>query len=100
MAAVPDEIRGDEVFACIRPAGSSGKTADSEALARELVRHCLERLAYFKAPGFVAVVQELPHTATEKLDRAGLKALVSELLAQGACVDTRAMKRPVPSRAA
>ena len=100
VAAVPDEIRGDEVFACIRPAAGVGETTDSEGLALDLVRHCLERLAYFKAPGFVAVVDQLPHTATEKLDRAGLKALVSNFREQGACVDTRAMKRPVPSRAA
>ena len=100
VAAAPDEIRGDEVFACIRAVGASGESADSEALAHELVRHCLQRLAYFKAPGFVAVVEELPHTATEKLDRAGLKALVSDLLERGECVDTRAMKRPKPSRAA
>ena len=100
VAAAPDEIRGDEVFACIRAVGVSGESADSEALAHELVRHCLQRLAYFKAPGFVAVVEELPHTATEKLDRAGLRALVSDLLERGECVDTRAMKRPKPSRAA
>ena len=100
VAAAPDEIRGDEVFACIRAAGASGEAADPQALARELVRHCLRRLAYFKAPGFVAVVKELPHTATEKLDRAGLGALVAELLKRGECVDTRAMKRPKPSRAA
>ena len=100
VAAVPDEIRGDEVFACIRAAGASGESADSQSLARQLVRHCLKRLAYFKAPGFVAVVEELPHTATEKLDRAGLKALVLDLLKRGECVDTRAMKRPKPSRAA
>ena len=100
VAAVPDEIRGDEVFACIRAVGVSGESADSELLARELVSHCLQRLAYFKVPGFVAVVDELPHTATEKLDRARLKALVADLLERGKCVDTRAMKRPKPSRAA
>ena len=94
VAAAPDEIRGDEVFACVRAADCGVDSAHPETLARELVRHCLDRLAYFKAPGFVALVDELPHTATEKLDRAGLKSLVAELLAQGACVDTRSMKRP------
>ena len=100
VAAAPDEIRGDEVFACVRASAASGVSADPEALARELVRHCLERLAYFKAPGFVAVVDELPHTSTEKLDRAGLKKRVADLLERGECVDTRHMKRPAPPRAA
>ncbi|WP_446831707.1 AMP-binding protein [Candidatus Foliamicus sp.] len=101
VAAAPDEVRGDEVFACVRVAGAA-QGADSEpaALARDLTRHCLERLAYFKAPGFVALVDELPHTATQKIDRAGLKALALDLFERGACVDTRSMKRALPSRAA
>ncbi len=100
VAAAPDELRGDEVFACVRPAAAVGEAAGAEALARQLVRHCLDRLAYFKAPGFVAVVDELPHTATEKLDRAGLKKQVADLFERGACVDTRTLKRPTPSQAA
>ena len=100
VVAAPDEIRGDEVFACIRPKGGSAELGDARALAEELVRYCLKRLAYFKAPGYVAFVDALPHTATEKLDRAALKARAAELLERGDCVDTCSMKRPAPSRAA
>ena len=100
VVAVPDEIRGDEVFACIRPKGGSADSGDAQSLAEGLVRYCLKRLAYFKAPGYVAFVDALPHTTTEKLDRAALKLLAAELLDRGECVDTCALKRPVPSRAA
>ena len=96
VVAVLDEIRGDEVFACIRPAAGAADECDAGLLAKELVGYCLNRLAYFKAPGYLSVVDALPHTATEKLDRAALKSLASELRDRGACVDTRAMKRPTP----
>ena len=98
--AAPDEIRGDEVFACIRPKGGSVEPGDARPLAEELVRYCLKRLAYFKAPGYVAFVNALPHTTTEKLDRAALKSLAADLHDRGDCVDTCSMKRPAPSRAA
>ena len=104
VAAVPDEIRGGEVFACIRPKGAGAGVAmglgDMQSAAQDLVRHCLERLAYFKAPGYVAFVDALPHTATEKLDRAALKSLAADLMHRGECVDMRSAKRPAPSRAA
>ncbi|MCY3816702.1 MAG: AMP-binding protein [Gammaproteobacteria bacterium] len=100
VVAAPDEIRGDEVFACIRRKGGSGDSGDAQSLAEELVRYCLKRLAYFKAPGYVAFVDALPHTTTEKLDRAALKLLAADLLDRTDCLDTRALKRPVPSRAA
>ena len=100
VVAAPDEIRGDEVFACIRLKGGSADSGDARALAEELVRYCLKRLAYFKAPGYVAFADALPHTATEKLDRAALKSLAADLLDRGDCVDTRKLTRPVPSRAA
>ncbi|MCY3604680.1 MAG: AMP-binding protein [Gammaproteobacteria bacterium] len=100
VVAAPDEIRGDEVFACIRTKGGSADSGDAQSLAEELVRYCLKRLAYFKAPGYVAFVDALPHTTTEKLDRAALKLLAADLLDRADCLDTRALKRPVPSRAA
>ena len=100
VVAAPDEIRGDEVFACIRRKSGSADSGDAQSLAEELVRYCLKRLAYFKAPGYVAFVDALPHTTTEKLDRAALKLLAADLLDRADCLDTRALKRPVPSRAA
>ncbi|MGE4335955.1 MAG: AMP-binding protein [Pigmentiphaga sp.] len=90
VTAVADEVRGDEVLACIVPA--AGAATDRDAATR-LVNWMIERAAYFKAPGWVAYVEVLPTTATQKLDRAGLKSFGVELLASGACIDTRSLKR-------
>jgi acyl-CoA synthetase (AMP-forming)/AMP-acid ligase II len=37
---------------------------------------CLERLAYFKAPGIVAFIDELPVTSTNKVQKAKLADFV------------------------
>jgi acyl-CoA synthetase (AMP-forming)/AMP-acid ligase II len=93
VTAVPDEVRGDEVFACVvlRPEASAGEAG--EALARALVEFCLVRLAYYKAPGYVAFCAALPMTPTEKIQRGALGDLGRRLLAGGACMDMRAMKK-------
>ena len=89
VAAVPDEVRGDEVFACVvctvEPAGWS-------SLVEEIAQHCLARLAYFKAPGYIGRCETLPLTATEKVQRAELQSLARQMLQSGNCVDIRSMK--------
>jgi acyl-CoA synthetase (AMP-forming)/AMP-acid ligase II len=92
VTAVPDEVRGDEVMACVVPRGVVVE-AEREAYARELVQFCLGRLAYFKAPGYVALCERLPLTATEKIQRAQLKELGRARLATAACVDLRSLKK-------
>ena len=88
VCAVPDDIRGDEVFACIVP--TEAPTPD---LAEQITQWCLTQLAYYKAPGFVAFVDSLPVTATQKLQRAALKTLAEDLLHAPATVDTRHLKK-------
>lgn len=88
VAAVPDEIRGDEVFACIIAKGTP-----SPDLAHQITTWCLTQLAYYKAPGYIAFVDSLPVTATQKLQRATLKTLAASLLDDPATIDTRALKK-------
>jgi len=90
VTAVADPVRGDEVFACIvlRDPAQAG-----ESLARELADYCLERLAYFKTPGYIAFCATLPLTATEKIQRAKLAELAPRLREEGASIDLRTMKR-------
>ncbi|HEU4368358.1 MAG TPA: AMP-binding protein [Methylomirabilota bacterium] len=66
VLAVPDELREEEVMACVVP--MAGVTADL-AFAQELVEWCLKRLAYFKAPGWVLFVPSLPTTGTQKVQK-------------------------------
>ncbi len=91
VAAVPDDIRGDEVFACVV---GDVAAADWPQTAASIVEHCLERLAYYKAPAYLALVDALPLTATEKIQRAGLKELAARLLSEGRCEDLRERKSP------
>jgi acyl-coenzyme A synthetase/AMP-(fatty) acid ligase len=90
VAAVPDALRGDEVFVCVVPRQA---VRDRGVLAASLVEWCLERLAYYKAPGYVAVVPALPLTGTNKIQRGNLKDMARDLLDDAATVDTRAMKK-------
>jgi acyl-CoA synthetase (AMP-forming)/AMP-acid ligase II len=89
-AAVPDDLRGEEVLACIVP---REPVRDREASAADIVAHTLGELAYFKAPGYVAFVDALPLTATNKVQRGELKAWVSSLPGTPACIDTRHLKQ-------
>jgi acyl-CoA synthetase (AMP-forming)/AMP-acid ligase II len=69
VIAKPDEVREEEVMACVvlNPGHASG-----EATAIAIQDWCLERLAYFKAPGHVAFLAELPVTSTNKVQKARL----------------------------
>ncbi|MEI7446904.1 MAG: ATP-dependent acyl-CoA ligase, partial [Burkholderiales bacterium] len=92
VAATPDAVRGDEVLACVVPAAPLDD-AGREAMAHALVALSLEHLAYFKAPGWVAFVDALPLTPTQKVQRGELKALAATLPGTPRCVDTRALKK-------
>ena len=88
VAGVSDVVRGEEVFACLVINGGA-----VEDRLRDIVRWCLTQIAYYKVPGFVASVAELPLTSTQKIQRSELKALVDRLVGDPATVDTTALKR-------
>jgi acyl-CoA synthetase (AMP-forming)/AMP-acid ligase II len=92
VTSVPDEMRGDEVMACVVSRDRLNET-ERTAFAAEVVRFCLDRLAYFKAPGYIGFCDRLPLTATEKIQRARLKELGHALLRSPACVDLRELKK-------
>lgn len=95
--AVPDELRGDEVMALIILAAGQ---QPSRQLAEQIVTTALQGLAYYKVPGFVAFVSELPMTASQKPRRADIKALGQQLHSSGDCFDTCALKKRQPSATA
>ena len=97
VLAVKDEVREEEVLACVvlkaregevlkAREGEALKAREGEALkAREgdapkadeaersmaeaLFRHCNDRLAYYKAPGWIWFTRELPTTGTQKIQK-------------------------------
>ena len=89
VAATPDQVRGDEVAAVI----ISAQAGADRALAEDVVRWSLEQMAYYKAPGWICFVDSLPLTATEKIQRGGLKDYVAKLMRDGAFHDLRELKK-------
>lgn len=92
VAATPDAVRGDEVLACIVTREPLDEARHAE-VAAAIVAHALDRLAYYKAPGYVAFVDTLPLTASQKIQRGELKAMAQQLPGQAHCVDTRHLKK-------
>ncbi|WP_091729786.1 class I adenylate-forming enzyme family protein [Nocardioides scoriae] len=76
VVGVPDEHTGEAVVAYVTPATPG---ADPVELADLVRRHCAERLARFKQPGVVEVVDQLPYTATGKIQKGRLRAAARRL---------------------
>lgn len=93
VAAVPDAVRGDEVMALVVAQDKPADRAAMEVAAADLVNWTLSQLAYYKAPGYVAFVDALPLTTTNKIQRGELKALAPTLVDAPHCVNTCAMKK-------
>jgi acyl-CoA synthetase (AMP-forming)/AMP-acid ligase II len=67
---VPNAIYGEEVEAVVT------LHADQTASADELIAHCKEHLAAFKAPKAIRFVPEIPRSATGKIQRRRLLELL------------------------
>jgi crotonobetaine/carnitine-CoA ligase len=96
VLAVPDEIREEEVMACVVP--MAGAPA-GEALAGRLVDWCLARLAYFKAPGWILFVERLPTTGTQKVQKARIVPRGEDPRQRPGAIDLRERKRRPPATA-
>ncbi len=90
VVAVPDEVREEEVMACV--VAMPGTVADG-ALAADLVGWCLDRLAYFKAPGWVLFVDRLPTTGTQKVQKTLIFPRGEDPRRRPGAVDLRDRKR-------
>jgi acyl-coenzyme A synthetase/AMP-(fatty) acid ligase len=90
VLAAPDAVRDEEVLACVVP---HAHAAPDRALAASIQAWCLERLSYFKAPGYVAFVDELPVTSTNKVQKARLADFAANPLASERCFDLRDAKK-------
>jgi crotonobetaine/carnitine-CoA ligase len=90
VLAVPDEIREEEVLACI--VAMPGTKAD-EALAEQLFAWCNERLAYFKAPGWLLFVDALPTTGTQKVQKTQIFRPGEDPRQRPGIIDLRARKK-------
>ncbi|MHA6792628.1 AMP-binding protein [Pseudonocardia bannensis] len=71
VIGVPDDYRGETVkaFVSLRPGASAGP--------EELITHCRERMAAYKYPRQVEIIDELPKTVSGKILRRELRGRVS-----------------------
>jgi acyl-CoA synthetase (AMP-forming)/AMP-acid ligase II len=90
VCPVPDEVRGEEVFAFVV---LRSKVPASRETAAHLQRHCQQALAYYKAPGYIGFCEELPQTASQKLARVAIKARGRSAIESGQAFDLRNLKR-------
>lgn len=89
VMAVKDELREEEVLACIVLKRPLAPTETAEAL----FTHCCERLAYFKAPGWVHFVSHLPTTGTQKIQKHMIFPGAGDPRALPDIIDMRGRKR-------
>lgn len=90
VVAVLDEIRGEEVMAALSL--QPGATAD-RAMAEDIFQHCLSRMAYYKVPGYIAFLDQLPKTSTQKIRKVDLGDLVVNPTKHANCFDLREVKQ-------
>jgi long-chain acyl-CoA synthetase len=67
VVGVPDEKRGETVKAYV------SLKAGAQATAEELIAHCKERMAAYKYPRQIEIINELPKTVTGKILRRELR---------------------------
>lgn len=99
VVPVPDEIREEEVFACLVPDAGLAPTQES---AEDLLKQMAAHISYFKLPGYIAFVRELPTTATQKLRYGAIIELARSLLSGGGAgvFDLRKAKSAYRARSA
>jgi acyl-coenzyme A synthetase/AMP-(fatty) acid ligase len=68
---VPDDAFGEAVMACVQLRRGRSATAD------DLVAHCRDRIASYKKPKYVLFVDDLPRTASGKVQKHELKRIVA-----------------------
>ncbi|WP_189964854.1 AMP-binding protein [Streptomyces avidinii] len=79
VIGVPDPKYGEELMAWVR------MREGAEPLTAQAVRaYCAGRLAHFKIPRYVHVVEEFPMTVTGKIRKIEMRAMATRLLEEGA----------------
>ena len=89
VLAVRDEVREEEVLACV--VLKSGK-GDRKA-AESIFNFCSESLAYFKAPGWIWFADSLPTTGTQKIQKHAIFPSTTDPRTLQGMIDLRKSKR-------
>jgi len=90
VLGVPDELREQEVLACIV---LKDEAADRAAAVRTLVDFCHDKLAYYKAPGWVWLTDHIPMTPMQKIQKHHLFAPDVDPRTAPGMFDMRSLKK-------
>ena len=90
VIAVKDEVREEEVFACIVP--MPGVTPNA-ALADDIFAWANARLAYYKPPGWLLFLASLPTTGTQKVQKTQIFPTGDDPRQRPGVFDLRARKK-------
>jgi crotonobetaine/carnitine-CoA ligase len=90
VIAVKDEVREEEVFACLVP--MPGVVPDA-ALAENVFAFANARLAYYKPPGWILFLDRLPTTGTQKVQKTQIFPSGDDPRARPGAFDFRMRKR-------
>ncbi len=97
VIAVPDEIREEEVMACIVLQDGVREHAGPD-VAHRLFDWCRAQLAYFKAPAWVVFMDTLPTGASQKLQKMTLFPKGVDPRQEVGVIDLRGFKKPTAGR--
>jgi crotonobetaine/carnitine-CoA ligase len=90
VIGVTDEMRDEEVMACILPVAGVARDAET---ARSVFEHARARIAYYKLPGWIAFVDDLPRTGTQKVRKGLIFPGLDDPRKAPGVVDLRALKK-------
>ena len=92
VAPVTDELRGEEVCAIVRLRDGIPQGAEAARSPRRSRANAPRVLPITRCPVISPFVEEIPVTATQKLQRAETRAIAARLVAEGGAIDLRDFK--------
>ncbi len=90
VISVPDDFHDEEIMACVRLAPG---VAPSLEVAREIVDRARDKLAHYKLPAWIAFVDQIPVTGTQKVRKGVIFPEGSDPREDPRSHDLRQMKR-------
>jgi len=94
VTPVPDDLRGEEVFAFIVESDVAGAGEPTEK-AKRIIEAAGAHIAYHKLPGYVVFIDRLPVSSTQKLQRGEIKTMAAKAVADGSAIDLRKLKASI-----
>jgi len=95
VLAVDDELREQEVLACIVLKAVDDELDDASRfkIAKQIFDFCFSQLAYYKAPGWVIFKDDIPKTGTQKIQKHRIFEAGTDPRSAPGVIDFRSLKK-------